>query len=394
MALSMTLIMLDKKHDLPATFYASVSQYLAPVQYIIDFPIYGWNWLKVHSVSRTQLQEQNEEFRKQLFVQQAQLQQLYGLYRENLELRRLLNAAPRINGHFMSAELLSVNVDPMVQHVLLNRGKKDGVFVGQPVLDAYGIMGQVISVGTDVSRVMLLSDRASAVPVQVYRNGLRGIVNGTGSPNGLELSYMPANSDLRVGDWLLASNLGLRYPAGYPVGIIKKIQRSREQTFVKVSVAPIAGLNRSQTVILAWINHSITLPLITPEVIPAANDPAHAALKPAEPSRETQTPIVSTESNSLPTPAAVQTANGASVAATTITATGSVVANTHVTTKSVPKAIATPVTLPAAEDTVVKKNIVNGNNQSKNIIHPVQKATAKVVAAQPEQSNPDAEVDE
>ena len=101
--------------------------------------------------------------------------------------------------------------------VVLDKGKRDGVYVGQPVLDADGLMGQVIEVGSTSSRVLLVTDITHAVPVRVIRNGVRAIVEGSGKQNQLNLRQVSFTTDIKVGDVLVTSGLGGRFPEGYPV---------------------------------------------------------------------------------------------------------------------------------------------------------------------------------
>jgi len=155
----------------------------------------------------------------------------------------------------MVASLLYVSSALFSQQVILDKGSSDGIYVGQPVLDAYGVMGQVISVGHGTSRVLLISDRQSAIPVQNNRSGLRAIVRGNGYAGNLNVLYVPDTADFKVGDLLITSGLGQRYPANYPLGTVTEVKHAPSERFAKITVTPKAHINRSNQVLLVWPEH-------------------------------------------------------------------------------------------------------------------------------------------
>jgi len=152
----------------------------------------------------------------------------------------------------MAAQILAVDTGNSRQIVVISKGSRDGVMQGQAVLDAKGVMGQVIHVGLMTSTVLLISDSKCAVPVINQRTGERGIVEGTNHIGHLALLNLPQTSLVTAGDLLVTSGLGGHYPEGYPVGFVEDIQNSTGDDFIKVSVTPIAWLNRSRLVLLIW----------------------------------------------------------------------------------------------------------------------------------------------
>src|SRR5262249_27030613 len=155
-------------------------------------------------------------------------------------------------GRLLVGQILDAALDPLNQEMVLDKGTDDGIFVGQPVLDAYGVMGQVIDTTAKTSRVLLISDGRSALPVQNNRNGMRAIVAGTGYANSLSLLHMPNTADVKVGDYLVTSGLGGRFPFGYPVGQIISIKKTSAERFALIEVRPAAHLDRSRMVVLVW----------------------------------------------------------------------------------------------------------------------------------------------
>ncbi len=124
--------------------------------------------------------------------------------------------------------------------------------MGQPLIDAHGVMGQVIHVSPFSSSALLITDPSHALPVQLNRNGLRSVAVGTGASNTLELTHLPNNADVVVGDIVVTSGLGGRFPSGYPVGTVISVETDTGQPFAKVAVEPAAQLERNREVLLVW----------------------------------------------------------------------------------------------------------------------------------------------
>jgi rod shape-determining protein MreC len=185
-------------------------------------------------------------------MQKVQMQRLAALEAENIRLRELLDASFEVGEKRLIAELMSVNLDPFQHQIVINKGTLDGVFPGQPILDAEGVMGQIVHAGPYTSTAVLITDTSHAIPVQVNRNGLRSIAIGSGTINRLELPYIPNNSDILPGDLLITSGLGGRFPPGYPVAKVGAVQHDPGRSFAQVIAEPLAQLNRSREVLLVW----------------------------------------------------------------------------------------------------------------------------------------------
>jgi rod shape-determining protein MreC len=225
---------------------------VSPLQYLVDYPVRMFGW--VHSLVRSKklLVDENMQLRSQQTLLEAKLQKLLVIRHENSQLKELLSASVNGNERAMAAEILAVDMTNTRQLLVLDKGKQQDVYVGQPVLDAKGVMGQVIDVGLKTSTVMMISDAKSAVPVRNNRTGETAILNGSNSISELALINLPKSSSIMKGDLLVTSGLGRRYPEGYPVGQIETIQEIPGDEFIKVLVAPIAQLNRSRLVLLIW----------------------------------------------------------------------------------------------------------------------------------------------
>ncbi len=254
--------MFADKHLTPITEVRNLLGYfLSPVQWVAAIPSQLGHWAEEAAVSRSSLQHDNERLRIESLILKQNVQQMISLRTENNRLRELLNTSEQLDDEILVAELIGVDADPYTHHIIINKGRKHGVFVGQPILDAQGLMGQVIEVLPFTSRVLLLADNNHAIPVQVIRNGVRAIAVGSGKLNELELIYVPDTADIKEGDVLVSSGLGSRYPKGYPVGVISLVEHDPGEPFAFVKATPSAYLDRSRYVLLVFSKAS-ALPVV------------------------------------------------------------------------------------------------------------------------------------
>jgi rod shape-determining protein MreC len=240
-----------RQHHMEA-IRSAISVVIYPIQYLVNLPVAVGHWMGESVSSREQLLEENERLRMQQLLFKAQLQKLAALRIENVRLRELLQSSKKVGENVLIAELLAIDLDPFSRQIVVNKGSNDSVYMGQPVLDAEGIMGQIVHVGPFSATVMLITDPNHAIPVHVNRNGLRAIALGTGAPDVLEIPYLPNSADIQKGDLLTSSGLGGRFPADYPVARITKVEINPTQPYATVTAEPIALLERSREVLLVW----------------------------------------------------------------------------------------------------------------------------------------------
>lgn len=271
----------------------SVAMY--PIQFLIDLPSTAGSWLQDTFATRRMLQEENARLHAQHLLLEARLLKFEALEAENLRLRELLSSSFKAGDRVLIAELLSVDLDPYQHKVLLNKGARHHVYTGQPLLDAQGVMGQIVDITPLTATAMLITDPAHALPVQVNRNGLRSIVVGTGSLAELSLPHIPNNADIRAGDLLVTSGLGGRFPPGYPVAEITDVTLDPGQNFAKVTARPLSHLDRSREVLLVWPPE----PQLPADMPPPAQTAAPAPAADA-PGAETAAQPPATDSGSVP----------------------------------------------------------------------------------------------
>lgn len=223
-----------------------------PIQTLSELPFHFLNTMSVYFRSKQELRHENNRLNIHQLMLQEELQHLQSLRQENRKLKGLLDLS-EVTGHAsLAARVLSIQMNLQKQVVTLDKGTKDHVFVGQPVLDQHGVMGQVIHVTPTTSTVLLISDNLSAVPVKNNRTGELAILAGTGHMDKLVLLNIPKTSSVTTGDLWITSGLGQRYPEGYPVGRVSAVLNKPGDDFIQVELSPIATLNRSQLVLLIW----------------------------------------------------------------------------------------------------------------------------------------------
>ncbi|MDU9033080.1 rod shape-determining protein MreC [Pseudomonas corrugata] len=266
--LSVALMVVDARFTLLKPVRSQMSLILMESYWITDLPQRLWQGVASQFGSRTELVAENEKLKTENLLLQGRLQKLAALTEQNVRLRELLNSSALVNEKVEVAELIGMDPNPFSHRIVINKGERDGVVLGQPVLDARGLMGQVVELMPYTSRVLLLTDTTHSIPVQVNRNGLRAIASGTGNPERLELRHVADTADIKEGDLLVSSGLGQRFPAGYPVAIVKEVIHDSGQPFAIVRAVPTAALNRSRYLLLVFSDNR------TPEE--RANDAAAA----------------------------------------------------------------------------------------------------------------------
>lgn len=239
---------------------------LYPVQAAVDFPFAAWHWSTNTLSSRRAMLEEIDTLRRRNLDSHVRLQRLDALEAENARLRAMMESSARVADRVLVAEILAVDMDPYRHRFTINKGERHRVYVGQALLDADGIMGQIVRVHPFTAEAILISDADHALPVTVNRNGMRTIATGTGDTDRLSLPFLPNSADIRQGDLLVSSGLGGAFPSGYPVGRVSLVERRPGHGFVRVEMEPLAALNRAREVLLVWSQSGNDAPPDSPEV--------------------------------------------------------------------------------------------------------------------------------
>ena len=250
LALAAILMVLDHRAGYLETLRRYSGAIVEPAYRIAAFPADVARATRSAVVSQDRLVTENRELRDALLLAQARLNRLDALVAQNARLKDLLDAQNNLGLSVQLAHLVDVDLDPFRPRVVLNAGSNQGITVGQPVIDAHGVMGQIVEVLANTSVAMLITDPTHAIPVVIERSGLRTIAYGTGAIDRLDLPNIPISADVQVGDRLVTSGLGGRFPAGFPVGEILAISTDASSLFAAAQARPSAALDRSGDVLL------------------------------------------------------------------------------------------------------------------------------------------------
>ena len=275
-ALSVFLMVMDHRQNHLDTVRKTIGVAVYPLQVIVDAPFRLWSWVTENTADRGDLQRELSRLEAEMVLTRAELQQLTALRAENDRFRDLLDARPRLRDEIRVAEIMAVDANPYRHNFVIDIGENQGAFNRQAIIDADGVIGQVLEVGLTTSQAILISDPSHALPVVVSRNGLRTVANGTGNFDRLDLPFLPNNADIVPGDVLVTSGLGGAFPAGYPVAVVASVNRIPQESFADVTAAPLSSLDQVREVLLIW---SAEPEPIEPE--PTDAEPSEA--EPAEP---------------------------------------------------------------------------------------------------------------
>jgi rod shape-determining protein MreC len=344
-----------------------------PAQLAVNSPTSAWRWISESFETRDTLRAENERLRVTQRELQVRAMRYEALARENGQLRGLTAALPSVAEKWLVAEV--VNVESLRQRVLINRGTRNGVFKGQSVLDARGLLGQTTHVGPWSAEVILVTDPEHYVPVQIERTGLRTIAVGAGDEAGIALPYLPANVDVVRGDLLITSGLGGVFPQGYPVAKVVDVQRDAVQPLAQVRAQPLAGIDNDREVILVWFRETHPaapsqvaqgqLPKGDPSVVPQPAPPKPKPVAPVTPAAtsgtaaptQTATPMTGTPANAARSQTAAPMTGAAAVTSQTTAPMGGTPAEAPAAAESEPPAdeADSDEPAPAAEEPVAEE---------------------------------------
>ncbi|MBF0786233.1 rod shape-determining protein MreC [Muribacter muris] len=251
-SISIAFILLDGRSNAMIQMRNMLETAVSGLYYFANAPRTVLDSVSNNFIDSQKLQLENQALKEQLREKNADLLLLEQLKVENQRLRLLLSSPLRQDEYKKVAEVLTAEMDAYRQQIIVNQGRKDGAFVGQPIIDEKGVVGQIISVGETSSRVLLLTDVTHAVPVQILRNDVRAIANGTGNNDELILDNLPRTVDIKTGDILVTSGLGGRFPEGYPVAVVEMVHNDGSNHFAKAIARPLASLERLRYLLLLW----------------------------------------------------------------------------------------------------------------------------------------------
>ena len=262
--MSIAFIIIDNREGALKNFRSTLGALVYPIEIIASLPYEFADWISELIISKQKLSVENQRLKKEFLLLKARLQQYEIIEAENHRLRDLLESSFRLKNKVLVAEPIAIQLDSFHKKIVINKGKSDGGYQGQPVLDSSGIMGQIIQTNPFSSTILLITDPNHALPVQINRNGLRAMAVGSGENDTLILEHLPKplitdsnlpnNAHVLVGDLIVTSGLARRFPRDYPVGEVKEIIESPGELSARVVIKPFAQFGKIREVLMVWPN--------------------------------------------------------------------------------------------------------------------------------------------
>jgi rod shape-determining protein MreC len=261
------------------------------VQLAVSSPTKGVSWMQDNMRSRDGLAKQNQQLKADQRKLELEVERYEALETENSQLRGLKDKLPPVVHKWLVGEVMQVQLDSLRSRIVVNVGRRNGVFKGQTVIDDAGVIGQTTHVGPWSTEVILITDPEHAIPVVVEHvlkgpdpanpknkvpltdehgnvrtiSTLHTIAVGAGDQASLALPYLPANAEIDVGDRLLTSGLGGVFPAGYPVAKVTEVHKDGVQPLAQIRAVPFArccaalaqgSFTSDREVVMVWFRES------------------------------------------------------------------------------------------------------------------------------------------
>ncbi|EPP20767.1 Rod shape-determining protein MreC [Vibrio fluvialis I21563] len=252
--LSASLMLADSRLGTFSHVRFLLNSLVAPIQYAADLPRSMFDGFYENFNSRQQLMESNRALKRDVLTLKSDLILMDQYREENQRLRKLLGSSFVRDEKKVVTEVMAVDTSPYRHQVVIDKGRVDGVYEGQPVINEKGIVGQVTFVAAHNSRVLLLIDPNNAIPVQNIRNDIRVIASGNGQTDEIQLEHIATSTDIEVGDLLVTSGLGGVYPEGYPVAYVSEVDKDTRREFASIKAKPVVDFDRLRYLLLIWPN--------------------------------------------------------------------------------------------------------------------------------------------
>ncbi|UDG81290.1 Cell shape-determining protein MreC [Candidatus Profftia lariciata] len=258
--ISIGLIIADSHLSIFKKIRSYLDTAVSPLYYLSNVPRQILENVSNTLISHKQLQLENRILRQELLLKNSDILLLGHFKQENAHLRELLGSSLHQDEHKMLTKVILKLPDPYSDQVIIDKGSNNNVYVGQPIINDKGVVGQVIAVGQNTSRVLLICNALHALPIQVLRNDIRILALGNGCTNDFQLEHLPINTDIRVGDILVTSGLGGRFPEGYPVAVVSLVKIDNQHSYTIIKARPTTELQRLRYLLLLWITeHKATM---------------------------------------------------------------------------------------------------------------------------------------
>jgi len=239
---SLALLLVDTRTNYLQATRAILAYALNPISWVAAVPSRFFGQVDSFLENEPEIENAYEHLRLEYVKLKSDMLRRNAVDRENARLRALLGVVERTNVEMKIARSVQIDLDPYQHRVLVNKGAASGIFVGQPVLDDQGVVGQVSQVFRSSSVVTLITDPSHTVPVRIQRTGEHILAEGSGDLSFLRIPFLNKNVDIVKGDIIETSGLGGRFPDGYPVAKIDQIETIKGEAFLSINASPVAAV--------------------------------------------------------------------------------------------------------------------------------------------------------
>jgi rod shape-determining protein MreC len=239
---AIALMIADHRFQALETVRLSLSVLAHPVQQMAALPSQALGRIGDYFANQDRLLRENQELKARVLEQSAAAQETRLLRAEQEHLLSMSPGKSRYATGGLLAEVLYSARNPFTRKVVIDKGLKDAITSGMPVIDGQGVVGQVTNVGTFTSEVTLVTEKDQSVPVMLVRNGLRAIAVGSGKDGSIDVPFMPVSADIQNGDMFVTSGIDGTYPPGLLVAQVTSVEKNAAYVFAKIAAKPAAGV--------------------------------------------------------------------------------------------------------------------------------------------------------
>lgn len=268
--LSFSLLFLESQYNEFNKIKVYLNTFFSPLSFLINDLQKIFSHFSDFLIKQEKLIFENERLKKKILIIEAKNLLFEQIKVENMKLRELLHSPIQKKEHIIATQVLANIKNNYYNQVIIDKGFHHGVYQGQPVVNDKGVIGQVIEVEEFNSRVLLICDIKHALPVQILPNNIRVIANGVGCNYDLKIKItLDDIKNINLGDIIVTSGLGSRFPEGYPVATVSSI-KEKKGSYVVIYAKHNVNFKNLQYLLL-WSNSGFSQPLSSREVCKIAN---------------------------------------------------------------------------------------------------------------------------
>ena len=253
LSLSITMITLDHKYNKIDQIRSVISDLIVyPIESISNLPKSLINDVIKESSNTETLETEISKLRQENLELKIKLQELASLKGENIRLRKITQESIITSKKQTIAKVINNSASPIKRVVVIDKGKKDGIYIGQNVIGINGLVGQIVETNFLSSKVILISDLNHKIPAEVNRTGQKILISGSKESNQLIVNYSDSDIDIVVDDHVSTSGIAKRFKPKIPIGRVTSVQKDPEKKFSIIKLEPFENVGNMSELILIW----------------------------------------------------------------------------------------------------------------------------------------------